>query len=62
MENDCGMSGAIVQRLKMMMMMKNRYLKIAAGSNGLTCLPKHGGARNNKFQSPILWLTFENVA
>jgi hypothetical protein len=21
----------------------------AAGTNGLTCLPKHGGARNNKF-------------
>jgi hypothetical protein len=34
----------------------------AAGTNGLTCLPKHGRARDNKFWSPILWLTFENVA
>jgi hypothetical protein len=24
----------------------------AAGTNGLTCLPKHGGARNSKFLSP----------
>jgi hypothetical protein len=26
----------------------------AAGTNGLTCLPKHGGSRDNKFWSPIL--------
>jgi hypothetical protein len=32
-----------------------------AGTNGLTCLSKHGGARDNKFWSPILWLTFESV-
>ncbi|RVE44983.1 hypothetical protein evm_010347 [Chilo suppressalis] len=25
----------------------------AAGTNGLTCLPKHGGARDSKFWSPI---------
>jgi hypothetical protein len=25
----------------------------AAGTNGLTCLPKHGGARDNKFLSSI---------
>jgi hypothetical protein len=34
----------------------------AAGTNSLTCLQKHGGAWNNKFWSPILWLTIENVA
>jgi hypothetical protein len=34
----------------------------AAGTNGLTCLPKHGGVRDNKFWSLILWLTFEDVA
>jgi hypothetical protein len=26
----------------------------AAGANSLTCFPKHGGARDNKFWSPIL--------
>jgi hypothetical protein len=26
----------------------------AAGTNGLTCLPKHGEARDNKLWSPIL--------
>jgi hypothetical protein len=25
----------------------------AAGTNSLTCLPKHGGARDNKFWTPI---------
>jgi hypothetical protein len=34
----------------------------AAGANSLTCLPKNGRARDNKFWSPILWLTFEDVA
>jgi hypothetical protein len=29
----------------------------AAGTNSLTCLPKHGRARDNKFWSPIQWLT-----
>jgi hypothetical protein len=29
-----------------------------AGTNSLTCLPKHWGARDNKFWSPIRWLTF----
>jgi hypothetical protein len=29
------------------------------GTNGLTCLPKHGGARDNKFWSPILRLAIE---
>jgi hypothetical protein len=33
----------------------------ATGTNGLTCLPKHGGARDNKFWSPILWLAIETV-
>jgi hypothetical protein len=33
----------------------------AAGTNSLTCLPKHGGARCNKFWSPIQWLTSMNV-
>jgi hypothetical protein len=28
-----------------------------AGTNGLTLLPKHGGARDNKFWSPIQRLT-----
>jgi hypothetical protein len=33
----------------------DRVLKTAnaASTNGLTCLPKHGGARDNKFWSPI---------
>jgi hypothetical protein len=34
----------------------------AAGTNGWTCLLKHGGARDNKFWSSILWLTIENCA
>jgi hypothetical protein len=34
----------------------------ATGTNGLTCLPKHGGARDNKFWSPILRLAIENGA
>jgi hypothetical protein len=33
----------------------------AAGTNGLTWLPKHG-VRDNKFWSPIRWLAFGNVA
>jgi hypothetical protein len=32
-----------------------------AGTNGLTCLPKHGGVRDKKFWSPIILLTFEIV-
>jgi transposase len=32
------------------------------GTNGLTCLPKHGGARDNKFWSPILRLAIETGA
>jgi hypothetical protein len=31
-------------------------------NNSLTCLPKHGGAQNNKFWSLIRWLTTTNVA
>jgi hypothetical protein len=27
-------------------------IAIAAGTNGLKCLPKHGGARDNKFGHP----------
>jgi hypothetical protein len=27
----------------------------AAGTNGLTCLPKHGGARDNKFDPSDDW-------
>jgi hypothetical protein len=27
----------------------------SVGTNGLTCLPKHGGALNNKFWSPYAW-------
>jgi hypothetical protein len=34
----------------------------ATGTKGLTCLSKHGGARDKKFWSPILWLTIETVA
>jgi hypothetical protein len=34
----------------------------AAGTNSLTCLLKHGGARDNKFWLSILCLIFENVA
>jgi hypothetical protein len=34
----------------------------ATGTNGLTCLPKHGGARDNKFWSPILRLAIETGA
>jgi hypothetical protein len=34
----------------------------ATGTNVLTCLPKHGGARDNKFWSPILWLAIETGA
>jgi carboxylesterase type B len=34
----------------------------ATDTNGLTCFPKHGGARDNKLWSPILCLTIENVA
>jgi hypothetical protein len=34
----------------------------ATETNGLTCLPKHGGARGNKFWSPILRLAIETGA
>jgi hypothetical protein len=34
----------------------------AAGTNSLTCLPKHGGARDDKFWSPIQRLTSTNDA
>jgi hypothetical protein len=30
----------------------------ATGTNGLTCLPKHGGARDNKFWSHIKYITY----
>jgi hypothetical protein len=36
--------------------------KNAAGTNSLTCLPNHGGARDNKFWSPIRRLIYTNVA
>jgi hypothetical protein len=42
---------------------KIRHLKLewmlttanATGTNSLTCLPKHGGARDNNYWSPIQW-------
>jgi hypothetical protein len=34
----------------------------ATGTNGLTCLLKHGGARDNKFWSPILRLAIDTGA
>jgi hypothetical protein len=34
----------------------------ATGTNVLTCLPKHGGTRENKFWSPILRLAIETGA
>jgi hypothetical protein len=34
----------------------------ATGTNGLTCLPKHGGAQDNKFWSLILRLVIETGA
>jgi hypothetical protein len=34
----------------------------ATGTNGLTCLPKHGEDRDNKFWSPILRLAIETGA
>jgi hypothetical protein len=34
----------------------------AAGTNGTKCIPKHGGARDNKFWLPIRLQTFANVA
>jgi hypothetical protein len=34
----------------------------AARTNSLTCLPKHRGARDNKFWSPILRLAIETGA
>jgi hypothetical protein len=34
----------------------------AAGTNSLKCLPKHGGAQDDKFWSPIRCLNFANIA
>jgi hypothetical protein len=34
----------------------------AVGTNSLTCLPKHGGAWDNKFWSPMQWLTTTIIA
>jgi hypothetical protein len=58
----CDKDSAIILRPAACLTGRVLTTAITAGTNSLTCLPKHGGARDNKFWSPILWLAIETSA